>query len=474
MEEAKVQDNREDIGGRRKRRKRTSPALLERIQPDAAGIDCGAESHYVAVPPDRDAEPVRQFRTFTADLHRLAEWLAACGVKTVAMESTGVYWIPVYEILEERGFAVVLVNARDVQNVPGRKSDVSDCEWLRELHTVGLLRASFRPAGEITALRAYLRHRETLVQGAATHIQRMQKALVQMNLQLHTVISDLTGVTGLRIVRDILAGVRDPHVLAAHRDYRCKAPAEEIAASLTGHYRPEHLFALRQNLEAYEFLKRQIDACDAEIDAHLTALAARQAPPRDSLPAPRRKTKPRDNDPRFEIRSPLHRLTGTDLSQIDAIGPYSALRLVAEIGTDMTRWRTEKHFTAWLTLAPKNKVSGGRLLSSKTQPSANRAAAILRRCAMSLGRTPTALGAYYRRLAYRVGKPKAITATARKLAVLVYRVLRGDILYRDPGALAYEQRDRARVLRALRKRAKQFGFDLLNLQTGDVVDAAVS
>jgi hypothetical protein len=342
------------------------------------------------------------------------------------------------------------------------------------LHTVGLLRASFRPAGEITALRAYLRHRETLVQGAATHIQRMQKALVQMNLQLHTVISDLTGVTGLRIVRDILAGVRDPQALAAHRDYRCKAPAEEIAASLTGHYRPEHLFALRQNLEAYEFLKRQIDACDAEIDAHLTALAARQAPPRDPLPAPRRKTKPRDNDPRFEIRSPLHRLTGTDLSQIDAIGPYSALRLVAEIGTDMTRWRTEKHFTAWLTLAPKNKVSGGRLLSSKTQPSANRAAAILRRCAMSLGRTPTALGAYYRRLAYRVGKPKAITATARKLAVLVYRVLRGDILYRDPGALAYEQRDRARVLRALRKRAKQFGFDLLNLQTGDVVDAAVS
>lgn len=208
-----------------------------------------------------------------------------------------------------------------------------------------------------------------------------------MNLLLHNVISDLTGVTGLRIVRDILAGVRDPEALAAHRDYRCRAPAAEIAASLTGHYRPEHLFALRQNLEAYEFLKRQIDACDTEIDAHLTALAARQATPPGPLPAPRRKIKPRDNDPRFEIRSPLHRLTGTDLRQIDAIGPYSALRLVAEIGTDMTRWRTEKHFTAWLTLAPKNKVSGGRLLSSKTQPSANRAAAILRRCAMSLGRT---------------------------------------------------------------------------------------
>lgn len=469
-----MNDNRETPRARRPRRPRTTPALLERIQPDAAGIDCGAEYHYVAVPADRDAEPVQQFRTFTADLHRLADWLTACRVKTVAMESTGVYWIPIYELLEARGVAVVLVNARDVRNVPGRKSDVADCEWLRELHSVGLLRASFRPAAAITALRAYLRHRETLVQGAATHIQRMQKALVQMNLQLHHVLSDLTGVTGLRIVRDILAGVRDPAVLAAHRDYRCRATADEIVAALTGHYRPEHLFALRQNLEAYDFLKGQIDRCDAEVEAHLTALAADHGAPPDPLPAPHRHTKPRDNDPRFEIRSPLHRLTGADLSQIDAIGPYSALRLVAEIGTDMTRWPTEKHFTAWLTLAPKNKISGGRLLSSRTQPSANRAAAILRRCAMSLGRTSTALGAYYRRLAYRVGKPKALTATARKLAVLVYRVLRGDLVYRDPGAHAYDQRHRARALRTLRKRAQQLGFRLLSVQTGEVLGGAVS
>ncbi len=475
MEEATVNDNRE-AGRRRTKgsRQRKSPGLLERIQPDAAGIDCGAEYHYVAVPPDRDPEPVRPFRTFTADLERLADWLAACGVKTVAMESTGVYWIPLYELLEARGFQVVLVNARDVRNVPGRKSDVADSEWLRELHRVGLLRASFRPAGEIAALRAYLRHRETLVHGAATHIQRMQKALVQMNLQLHTVIADLTGVTGQRIVRDILAGVRDPHALAAHRDHRCRASADVIAASLTGHYRAEHLFALRQNFEAYEFLKRQIDACDAAIDAHLTTLAERQAPPPHTLPTPRRTRKPRDNDPRFEIRAPLFRLTGTDLTQIDAIGPSTALQLIGEIGTDMSRWRSEKHFTSWLTLAPHNKVSGGRLLSSKTPPSANRAAAILRRCAMSLGRTATALGAYYRRLAYRVGKPKAITATARKLAILVYRVLRGDLVYRDPGALAYEQLHRARTLRGLRKRANQLGFGLLNLETGEVLDAAVS
>ena len=247
-----------------------------------------------------------------------------------------------------------------------------------------------------------------------------------------------------------------------------------IAASLTGHYRAEHLFALQQNFEAYEFLKRQIDACDAAIDAHLTTLAERQAPPPHTLPTPRRTRKPRDNDPRFEIRAPLFRLTGTDLTQIDAIGPSTALQLIGEIGTDMSRWRSEKHFTSWLTLAPHNKVSGGRLLSSKTPPSANRAAAILRRCAMSLGRTATALGAYYRRLAYRVGKPKAITATARKLAILVYRVLRGDLVYRDPGALAYEQLHRARTLRGLRKRANQLGFGLLNLETGEVLDAAVS
>jgi len=266
-----VKDNgeKEGQGQGGKRRRRVTPTLLERIQPDAAGIDCGSEHHYVAVPRDRDPEPVRCFGTFTADLYRLADWLAACGIKTVAMESTGVYWIAVFEILEERGFEVVLVNARDVHNVVGRKSDVSDAEWLQELHSVGLLRASFRPASEIAALRAYLRHRETLVQEAAARIQRMQKALSQMNLQLHNVISNITGVTGMRIVRDILAGVHDPKALAAHRDYRCHAPEEEIAASLTGNYRPEHLFSLRQNYEAYEFHKRQIEACDAAIEAHL-------------------------------------------------------------------------------------------------------------------------------------------------------------------------------------------------------------
>lgn len=450
------------------------PSLLERLNPNAAGIDCGADTHYVAVPADRDPTPVRAFPTFTADLHRLADWLAACGVTTVAMESTGVYWIPLYEILEARGFDVVLVNARHVKNVPGRKTDVVDCQWIQELHSVGLLRGSFRPTAAIAALRAYLRHRETLVQSAATHVQRMQKALVQMNLQLPIVISDITGVTGLRILRDIIGGQRDPQALAQHRDHRCQASAAEITAALTGHYRPEHVFVLQQNLELFDAYQHQLAACDTAIEAHVLTLAAQAPPPASPAPAARTRKKPRNNEPRFEIRTPLHQLTGVDLTQIDAIGPYSALRLLSEIGTDMSRWPTEKHFTSWLTLAPRNKISGGRLLSSQTQPSANRAAAILRMAAMNLGRTDTALGAFYRRLASRVGKAKAITATARKLAILVYRTLKVGLVYQDPGAAAYDAQHRGRVLHRLRQRAAHLGFSLLNRETGELLEGAVS
>lgn len=476
MEEAEMKSKKRPRAVRHQRtttdRRRSSTPLLQRIQPDAAGIDCGAEYHYVAVPPDRDSQPVRAFRTFTTDLYRLADWLVQCGVKTVAMESTGVYWIPVYEILEARGLEVVLVNARHLRNVRGRKSDVSDCEWLRDLHSVGLLSPSFRPADEIVALRSYMRQRESLVQEAAIHIQRMHKALTEMNLLLHVVLSDITGVTGSKIVRSILDGERDPARLAAHRDYRCHASSKEIIAALTGNYRVEHLFALRQNFAAYQFNLQQIAECDAAIQALLETLAARQPPPPTELPPPRRTTAPKRHEPRFDIRTPLHRLTGgADLSQLDAIGPHAALQLVAEIGTDMSRWATAKHFTSWLTLAPNNKISGGRLLSSKTQPSANRAAAILRRCAMSLTRTSTALGAFYRRLAARVGKATAITATARKLALLVYRVLRGDITYSDPGADAYAQLHRARALKTLRKRAQQLGFALVNLNSGELLPA---
>ena len=461
---------------RRPHRKKpaTGPSLLERMNPNAAGIDCGSDTHHVAVPADRDPTPVRAFQTFMADLHRLADWLTACGMTTVAMESTGVYWIPLYEILEGRGLDVVLVNARHVKNVPGRKTDVVDCQWIQELHSVGLLRGSFRPTAAIAALRAYLRHRETLVQSAATHVQRMQKALVQMNLQLPIVISDITGVTGLRILRDIIGGQTDPHALAQHRDHRCQASAAEITAALTGHYRPEHVFVLQQNLELFDTYQHQLAACDAAIEAHVLTLAAQAPTPASPVPAARTRKTPRNNEPRFEIRRPLHQLTGVDLTQIDAIGPYSALRLLSEIGTDMSRWPTEKHFTSWLTLAPRNKISGGRLLSSQTQPSANRAAAILRMAAMNLGRSDTALGAFYRRLAYRVGKAKAITATARKLAILVYRTLKDGLVYQDPGAAAYDAQHRVRILHRLRQRAANLGFSLLNRATGELLEGAVS
>lgn len=454
---------------------RTSPTVLDRINPHVAGIDCGSAEHFVAVPPDRDPTPVRSFTTFTSDLLRLADWLVACRVTSVAMEATGVYWIPIFEILEARGLTVLLVNARHLKNVPGRKSDVSDCEWIRELHSVGLLRGSFRPPDTIVALRAYLRHRQTLIESAGTYIQRMQKALVQMNLQLPLVVSDITGVTGLRILRDIVAGRREPHHLAEHRDHRCRASKADIVAALTGHYRPEHLFVLQQNLELFDACQVQLTACDRAIDAHIQTLTATLATPVTPLPDPRVTKKPRDNEPRFEIRTPLHQLTGgVDVTQIDGIAPYTALKLISEIGTDMSRWATEKHFTSWLTLAPKNKISGGRLLSSRTQPSANRAAAILRMTAMSLGRTQTALGAFYRRLAARIGKPQAITATARKLAILIYRALKGELVYRDPGADAYDVQQRTRVLRRLRQRAATLGFELVNRETGEVLPAGVS
>lgn len=459
----------EDKKSKKTSRSRRSP-LIERVNRDAAGIDCGAAMHYVAVPRDRDREPVRSFKTFTDDLERLADWLVQCGIKTVAMEATGVYWIPVYEVIEARGIQPVLVNAQHVKNVSGRKSDVSDCEWLQELHSVGLLRGSFRPKAEIVAMRSYLRHREILIQTAATCMNRVEKALLQMNLQLHLVVSDLTGQTGLRILRDIVSGEHDPRKLCRHRDARCKASEDDIAGALTGHYRPEYLFVLKQNLDLFDAVQRQIGDCDMEVERHLTALAARLSPPTAELPEPRSRRKPRDNEPRFEVRKPLHTLSGVDLSQIDGIGPYTALKLISETGTDMSRWPTGSHFVSWLTLAPKNRVSGGKLLRSRTQPSANRAAAMFRMAALTLGRTQTALGAFYRRLAFRIGKAKAITATARKIALLVYRCLKGEIVYKDPGAAAYDRINRESVLRRLRDRANNLGFSLVSNETGQILE----
>jgi transposase len=429
------------------------------VHANAAAIDIGATLHVAAVGPDRDPEPVRSFGTFTGDLHRLADWFRQCGVSTVAMESTGVYWIPVFEILEQRGFTVLLVNARDAKHVPGRKTDVTDAQWLQRLHEYGLLRSSFRPERRIAALRDYLRQRERLLDYAASHIQHMQKALMQMNLQLHHVVSDITGATGMRIIRAFVAGERDPVRLAALRDQRCKASAETIRQALVGNDREEHIFALAQAVELYDTYLAKVNDCDKRIEAVLTELKATCPRPSAPLPAPRHRTQ-QPNALSFPAREALYRILGVDLTQIHGLGPYLALKLVGECGTNLSAWPSAKHFTSWLCLAPSNKISGGKVLSSRTRRSSNRASALLRLAAVTVGRTETALGAFYRRLAGRIGKAKAVTATARKIAVLFYNTLRHGIGYADPGASYYEDRYRQRVLANLKRRAKSLGYAL--------------
>lgn len=461
------------MASKKKKNGTHEPTGLTPIHRRAAGVDIGSTFHVVAVPPELDAEPVRTFRSFTADLNRLADWLVALGLTTVAMESTGIYWVPVFEILQARGLEVVLVNARDAKNVPGRKTDVNDAQWIQQLHSYGLLRASFRPDAEIVALRAYLRHRERLIEYVAAHVQHMQKALMQMNLQLHHVVSDIAGVTGMKILRAIVGGERDPEALATHRDVRCRASAATIREALTGNYRPEHVFALRQAVELYDAYQTKVRDCDVEIERVVAAL------PRDSpaatptlLQPPTRSRAPQKNEPRFEIRSLLHALLGVDLTQINGVGPYSALRIVAECGTDMTRWPSAKHFTSWLALAPGCKISGGKVLSARTRRSANRAATLLRLAAVSVGRTSTALGAFFRRLAARIGKAKAVTATARKIAVLIYNTLRHGTAYVDPGVAYYEERYRQRAINNLRRRADALGLALVDAPLAPTADGA--
>ncbi|MCK9821633.1 IS110 family transposase [Komagataeibacter oboediens] len=354
---------------------KASPELGRHIH-GAAAIDIGSRMHMVTVSPETAKNPIRSFGTFTSDLHTLAEWFRACNVTSVAMESTGVYWIPVYEILEQHGFEVILMNARYARNVPGRKTDVSDAAWLQQLHSYGLLRGSFRPQADIATLRAYLRQRERLVEYAAAHIQHMQKALMEMNLQLHHVVFDITGVTGMQIIRAIVGGERGPDTLAANRDIRCRSSAEVISAALMGNYRDEHVFALTQALELYDIYQERIVACDRRMEGLLLRLSHKSAKPAADLPKPRIRTK-QVSAPSFDVRSILDRLLGVDLTQIHGIGVSLALKIVAECGSDLRAWPSAKHFTSWLCLVPGNKISGGRLLSSRTRRSSSRAVALL-------------------------------------------------------------------------------------------------
>lgn len=433
------------------------PKSLRRVNLNAAGLDIGATQHYVAVPEGRDEVTVRCFGTFTTDLYALADWLKQCGIETVAMESTGVYWIPVFEIFEERGFEVKLVEPGRLKSVPGRKTDVLDCQWIQQLHTYGLLQGSFRPEEEICVLRSYMRQRAMLVKYAGQHVQHMQKALMQMNVQLHHVITDITGATGLRIIDAILNGNRDPQQLAKLRDERCKRKEEEIAMALQGNWREEHLFALRQAVELYRFYHRQLTEVDGRIEGCLQAFEDRSE---GHKVAPSRRPAAGSNAPAFDMRNLLLQMTGVDLTTIDGLNGHSAQQLISETGTDMSCWPTEKHFASWLCLCPGNKKTGGKSVSGKSRRSANRAAAILRMAAQSLARANCALGAYYRRMRARLGGPKAITATAHKLAKIVYNVLRYGKNYVDVGVDYYEKQYRERVFKNLAKRAAQLGFTL--------------
>lgn len=432
---------------------------LKQINLNAAGLDIGDDEIYAAVPEGRDEVSVRVFETFTVELYALANWLAACGVETVAMESTGVYWIPIYEILEEQGFEVYLVNARQVKNVTGRKTDILDCQWLQQLHTYGLLQASFRPPEEICALRALVRQRDTLIKSCSREIQHMQKALQQMNIKLTNVIGDITGVTGMRIMRDLVAGQQDPHRLAQHRDPRCKKSAAEIAKALQGNYKLEHLFALKQALQAYDFFQHQINACDTELQKLYAAFEPKVDPGQKPL-QPRQGT-PSKNEPPFDLRLYLYQMTGVDLTRIDGINVLTVQTLISEIGLDMTKFPTVRHFTSWLSLCPHNDKTGGKVIKVSTKKSQNRAAAALRLAAQSLSHSNSALGGFHRRMRAKLGKPEAVTATAHKLARIIYAMLKNQTEYIDPGEGYYEQQARQRAIKNLKRRAHKLGFQVL-------------
>lgn len=435
---------------------------LDYININAAGIDIGSKSHFVAIPEGRDDEHVREFPTFTNSLVELTNWLKKVGITSVAMESTGVHWIPVYDMLEANGFEVLLVNARHIKNVPGRKTDVIDCQWIQQLHSYGLLRGSFRPTEKILQIRTIMRHRSILIEYAASHVQHMQKSLFLMNIQLKNVIRDIAGLTGMKIIRAIVAGERDPAVLAQYRDPNCKNSEEVIRQSLIGNYQEEQIFCLTQALELYDFYSNQIEKSDQKIYKIMEELESTpNKETSESNPKPtKKKQRTKKHDFTFDMHKELIRITRVDLTAIPGINVQTAAKIISEIGIDMSKWETSKHFASWLGLCPGNKVSGGKRLSGKTAPSSNKAATALRMAANGLRLTNTALGAFFRRISSRLGAAKAVTACAHKLAVILYNMLKTGTEYIESGAQYYEENYRHRCIRSLERRAKEFGFAL--------------
>lgn len=431
------------------------------VHPDAAGIDIGGHSHWVAVPPERGGETVREFTAFTSGLCEMVEWLKSQKVRTVAMEATGVLWIPVFETLETAGFEVYLVNAAHVKNVTGRKSDLLDCQWIQKLHACGLLHRSFRPDDKTVVLRSYVRQRGELVRAQTASTLRMQKALVQMNLQLHLVVADITGLTGLSILKRILDGERDPNVLATLRDPRCRKSQTEIAQALRGTWRQEHLFALGQALATWEHLERQVVEVDRQIEQ---ALSSMNDDPRVNLQTPLppagAKIRKAQKALGFDARTLLFQKAGADLTAVLGISLLTSLTVLSEIGTDMSRWPTVGHFSSWLGLAPNTRISGGKELSSRTRKNKNRAAAALRMAVSTLYRSDSPLAAFYRRKLHK-GKPVAVTATAHRLARCIYAMLKNGSQYVEKGLADEQARHRHRQLTALQHNAAQLGFVLV-------------
>jgi transposase len=442
------------------RTKKSALRVRPVARPDAAGVDLGATVHFAAVPPERDPQPVRSFSTDTAALQALADWLIHCGVRTVAMEATGVYWIPLFQVLEARGLEVCLVNARHVKNVPGRKTDVLDCQWLQYLHSVGLLHASFRPPAEVCAVRTLVRHCESLVRTGCEHLLRVQKALDQMNVQVHHAVSDITGETGLAILDAIVAGERDPAVLAQLRNYRCKKSEAQIAAALHGDWRPEHLFTLRQSLEAWRYHQKLVAECQAELQ-RLTAVLAPQT---DAVPPPPAKRSTQPNEP---LRRMLFAKFGVDLTAVDGVAAQTGLVFLSEVGPDVSKFPTAEHFASWLGLCPDNRISGGHHLDVSTRAVTNRLSTALRVAAQSLHRTESALGDFFRRTRAKLGAPAAITATAHKIARVLYAMVKHRRAF-DPAKLGNPELRRRRQERSLRRQAAALGFSLQPLQTNAV------
>jgi transposase len=440
---------------------------LEKVNFNAAGIDIGSREHYVCVPEDRDDHPVRPFGCFTSDLFHLADWLEACGIETVVMESTGVYWIPVYQVLEDRGFDVKLADARQVKHVPGRKSDVMDCQWLQELHTYGLLSGAFIPPKDVGVLRSYWRHRSGLVTSCAQQIHLMQKSLDLMNLHLHKVLTDITGQSGMAIIRAIVKGERNAMKLAGMKQRQVKASQERIAEALTGYYRPEHVFSLKQALRAYDFFQDLLRELDQEIKSYMSTLESKIG--RNNTELPVKTKRRRKNEPYFDLRAELYRICGVDLTRIDGLDALTVQTIISEIGWDMSRFPTEKNLASYLGLCPNNYKTGGKVKKTKTKKNYNPAAKAFRLAAHCLHSSKSALGAYYRRMRYRLGAPKAITATANKLCRIFYRLLKFGEQYVDEGMDAYERKYRERALYNLKRRAISMNLLLIVPETGEVV-----